>query len=235
MPRILGLDIETEPALVYTFSLRDTTIGVDQIVDAGGMGCFSAKWFGEKKIHYADRRAGKKKMLLQCRQLMLEADAIVTYNGNGFDFQKINGEFVLNRIAPIPAPVSIDLWLTTNKLGYVSSKLAFVVRALGIGEKVKNAGMPLWVGCRNNDPKCWADMREYNECDTALLEEAHAILLPYIRNYPRLYDTGCPRDGETKVKATKYRTTSVYRFPQYQCSRCQGWYEGKRQSLSRAA
>ena len=236
MPRILALDIETSPALVYTFQLRDVTIGIDWIVDPGGILCWSAKWFGEKKIYYADVRGGKRKMLTQIRDLLSESDAVCTYNGNGFDLQKINGELVLQRVNPCPPVTSIDLWQTVNKLGYVSSKLAFLVKQLGIGEKVKNAGAPLWIGCMNRDKESWRNMREYNIGDTTLLESAHEILMPYIRHYPRLYETGCHRCGCTKTTGpTKFRTTSTYRFPLNQCASCKGWYQGKRQSLRSAS
>ena len=223
--RILGLDIETAPALVYTFSLRDTTIGVDQIVKPGRVLCWSAKWFGEKKVHYCDERSGKKKMLEAIKELMTSADAVVTYNGDGFDLQKLNGEFVYHRIPPCPPLTSIDLWKTTKSLGYDSGKLAFLVRHLKIGEKVKNAGFPLWVGCMNGDEKCWRDMRQYNITDTALLEDAYNILRPYIKNHPRM-GPGCPVCQSTKSQARGVRRTRATITQRMQCQDCGAWFAG---------
>lgn len=240
MPRILGLDIETGPALVYTFQLRDATIGIDQIVKPGRVICWSAKFFGEKEVHYCDERTGKKRMFQKIRSLMLEADAVCTYNGDGFDLQKLTGEFVYHRIPPAPPMTSIDLWKTANKLGYDSSKLAYLVRRLGIGEKIKNAGMPLWIGCMNGDKQSWADMREYNIMDTALLESAYEILRPYIRNHPHLGPprgrTSCPRCRSTRnVVADKPRYTKNLIIQRLECTACGGWFDGPQQRASLAA
>jgi hypothetical protein len=238
--RILGLDIETAPALVYTFQLRDVTIGVDQIVNPGGMLCWAAKWFGEKKVHYADWRDGSSQMLKPLRELMLEADAVVTYNGDGFDLQKIDGELVYHRLPPLPRLTSIDLWKTAHKLGYVSSKLAFLVTHLGIGQKVKNAGFPLWVGCMNGDKKSWADMKAYNMMDAELLETAYETLRPYIKNHPHLGPprgrSSCPKCRSTRnVVAAKPRYTKNLIIQRLECKACGGWFDGQQSRASLAA
>jgi hypothetical protein len=236
-PRILGLDIETGPANVWVFQFRDANIGIDQIEEPGRVICWSAKWFGEDKIHYADERGGKKRMFRQIRKLLLEADAVVTYNGNRFDLQKIDGELLYHRIPPLPRLTSIDLWQTTNKLGYDSSKLAFLVRRLGIGEKIKNAGMPLWIGCMHGDKESWRLMQEYNIGDTTLLESAYDILRPYIKNHPHLGPprgrTSCPRCRSTRnVVAAKPRYTKNLIIQRLECTACKGWFDGQQ---SRAA
>ena len=85
-PRILFLDIETRPAVVYSWSLFDVTVGVDQIVDRGGTICFGAKFAGERKMHfYSDWQHGHDAMVRAAHSLFTEADAIVTYNGDRFD------------------------------------------------------------------------------------------------------------------------------------------------------
>jgi hypothetical protein len=47
-PRILLLDIETKPAIVYTFGIRDQHIGHKQIAQDGGTICVGFKWYGSK-------------------------------------------------------------------------------------------------------------------------------------------------------------------------------------------
>ena len=61
-PRLLLLDIETSPAIVYCWRLHDENIGIDQIISPGRTICWGAKWYGERPMYYADERGGAKKM-----------------------------------------------------------------------------------------------------------------------------------------------------------------------------
>ena len=49
-PRILFLDIETKPAIVASFGIRDQHIGHKQILKDGGVICVGMKRAGEKKV-----------------------------------------------------------------------------------------------------------------------------------------------------------------------------------------
>lgn len=235
-PKILLLDIETSPALGYFWRCYDENIGVDQIVEPSRTICWGAKWLGESGVMYADERKGKRRMFLAIHALLSECDAAVSFNGDHFDLPKLNGEFVLHRIPPVPPITSIDLYKTVKSLGYMSGKLAFVAPYLKVGEKIKHEGFPLWRGCMEGDSACWSRMKTYNKGDVTLLDPFYRRLRPYMRQHPRLYETGCPVCGSEKKKGqTKFRKTSTYRFPIDQCASCDHWYQGKRQSLSRAA
>jgi hypothetical protein len=233
-PRLLLLDIETAPALALVWGLHDQNIGIDQIVKPSRVLCWSAKWHGEKEVHYCDERGGKKKMFLAMRQLMLEADAVVTYNGNHFDLQKLNGEFVFHRIPPAPPITSIDLFKTVKGLGWISGKLAFVGPFLNIGQKVKHEGFSLWSACLNGDQAAWSRMAAYNKQDTQLLEGLYDILRPYIKNHPHLGPprgrSSCPKCRSTRnVKAGKPRYTKNLIIERLECTKCGGWFDGQQQ------
>jgi uncharacterized protein YprB with RNaseH-like and TPR domain len=201
--------------------------------------CWSAKWFGDSRIHYADERGGKRKMLSAVRALISEADALVTYNGDSFDLAKLNGEFVLHRIPPAPPVASIDLFKTVRNLGFISGKLAFVGPHLQIGSKVKNEGFGLWASCLKGDKKAWAKMRAYNMQDTALLEKLYEVLRPYIKNHPTLSEPkaprapiSCPVCQSTKTERRGTRRTKAFIITRIQCMDCGSWTDGQR---SRAA
>ena len=102
MSRILALDVETAPALAYTFQLRDTTIGVEQIVEPGRIICWAAQWYGERVMHFADERGGAKEMFQAIWSLMADADAILSYNGVRFDEPKLRGAFIQHDLPPLP-------------------------------------------------------------------------------------------------------------------------------------
>jgi len=50
--KILEIDIETAPSLVYTWGLFNQNIGVNQIVKPGYMLCWAAKFQHQKTMHW---------------------------------------------------------------------------------------------------------------------------------------------------------------------------------------
>jgi uncharacterized protein YprB with RNaseH-like and TPR domain len=237
--KLLGLDIETAPAIAYVWRLHDENIGLDQLIQPSRVLCWSAKWFGEKGTMYADERKGAKKMLQGIRELLAEADAVVTYNGDSFDLAKLNGEFVYHRIDPAPPVASIDLFKTVRNLGYISGKLAFVGPHLKIGEKIKNEGFALWASCMKGDKEAWRKMEKYNRQDTAMLEGLYEVLRPYIKNHPHMggpkqtrAPITCPVCQSEKTVLRGTRRTKVSVIARVQCLSCGSWSDGPR---SRAA
>ena len=240
-PRVLLLDIETAPALVWTWGLHDVSIGIEQIVQPGRIICWGAKWLGEREVHYADERRNPKKMFEAAHALMSEADAFVSYNGDSFDLPKLNGAFLEHGLSPLPPIASIDLYKTVKKLGYQSNKLAFIAPHLKVGEKVKHEGFGLWAACLKGDKKAWVRMQKYNIQDVRLLEPLYLLLRPYIRNHPYLgtgvtnLGTGCPACGSFRAQARGNRRTKAYLIGRLMCLRCNTWYDGAKHKIRCAA
>ncbi len=162
MSKILVLDIETKPAIAYTFNAYDVNLSPDHIVEPGGTICFAAKWIGDKHTHfYSDWTHTHKEMLVAARDLLNEADAVITYHGDGFDLPRLRGEFVLHGLQPNAPVTSIDVLKAVKKFGFMINKLAFVGPLLGVGEKVKHEGFSLWVKVMNGDPKAQKQMQKY--------------------------------------------------------------------------
>lgn len=234
MSKLLALDVETAPAKCWVWGLHEQNIGIEQIIEPSRIICWSAKWLGEKRVYYADERSGAKKMFREMHSLLSEADALITYNGDSFDLQKLNGEFVYHQIPPAPPVTSIDLYKTVRNLGYISGKLAFIGPFLKVGDKVKHEGFSLWAGCLRGDKDCWSRMKAYNMGDTVLLEGLYNVLKPYIRNHPAVNIGGCPVCGSDKIQARGNRRTKGMLIQRIHCQSCGAWSDGKRSYLRAA-
>lgn len=232
--KILAIDIETRPSLAYVWKLWDENVGLEQLVQSGEMISFAAKWIGDpdEDIEFMSvYHDNKKKMVKRAWQLLDQADVVIHFNGKRFDVPHIQREFIEAGMLP-PSPFKqIDLLNTVKQqFRFPSNKLKYVVKQLGVGEKVENDGFKLWLRCMNNDAEAWAEMKQYNIHDTILLEGLYNKLRPWIKAHPSfsLYsgDHVCPRCDSVSVvmRGTEKLSTGVYQ--RYQCKDCGGWSRG---------
>jgi uncharacterized protein YprB with RNaseH-like and TPR domain len=186
-PRILFLDIETKPALVYTFGIRDQHIGHKQIAQDGGIICVGVKWAGDRRAKvYSDWEHGHAGMLRAVHAMLSEADAVATYNGASFDLPKLNGEFLIAGFAPPPPPTQIDLYRAVRKLGYICNKLDYIAPLLGLGGKVKHEGLEMWIAVMAGDSKAQKRMAKYCAGDVNLTEQVYERVRAYVPNHPHM-------------------------------------------------
>src|SRR5690242_15707152 len=83
--KILTLDIETSPTVVYTFDMAPSWISPDKIIDPSHVMCFAAKWYSEDDIkYYSDHHSGHSKVIEKAWKMLDEADIVVTFNGVRF-------------------------------------------------------------------------------------------------------------------------------------------------------
>lgn len=230
MTKILTIDIETSPALVYTWGLYDQNIGLNQIVKPVSILSFAAKWLGSREVlFYADWTCGHEEMIRQAHTLISEADAIVGYNSTSFDLAKLQGEFLLLGLDPPPPPTSIDLLKSVKKLGLQSNKLAFVGPYLNLGGKVSHEGFDLWKKVMDGDKKAQAKMEKYNKGDVTLTEKLYLRIKPYIRSHPFIGDRGaCGACDSNILHKRGYRRTKTMKIERLQCQKCGSWQDGKR-------
>ena len=230
--KILVLDIETKPTVAYIWKTFKENIGADQILEPGGMISFAAKWVGESEtFFYSDWTHSHGEMVHALHDLLNEADAVVTYNGDAFDLPIIQGEFLLEGKTP-PAPVtSIDVIKTVRKFRFVSSRLMFIGPLLKVGQKVKHEGFELWANVLNGDEKAQAKMEKYNIQDVVLLEKVYKKIKPYIKNHPNMNNHAggaCGACGSTHVHSRGVRRTKYFRIQRLQCQSCGSWFDGTR-------
>lgn len=238
--KLLFLDIETSPIEAYTWGLWDQNISLNQIIKPTEMISFAAKFKGDKKKHFHSVfHDGKEAMVQAAHALVDECDVLGTWNGRKFDEKHLRREFVEAGLTP-PSPYkSLDLLLTARSQFYFpSNKLQYVSTALGLEGKVSHTGFDLWLKCMAGDAKAWAVMKRYNIQDVLLLEELHEALLPWIKGHPHhaLYalddDTCCQNCGSRDLQRRGYDTTSLGKYPRFQCKDCGKWGRGKKSVAS---
>lgn len=231
------IDIETKPALAYTFGIRDQHISHKQLVPGqfGGVICVGVCWLGEKRVTvYSDWRDGHREMLEKVHALLSEADAVMGFNHVSFDLPRLQGEFLMAGMAPPPPPTNIDLYKTTRRMGFISNKLDFVAPLLGIGGKVKHEGLEMWIAVMNNDPKAQAKMARYCAQDVRLLGDLYAKVKPYIVLHPHMARTKhdqCGACQSGRLQARGFQRTKASIYQRYQCQGCGAWSKGKREAV----
>jgi DNA polymerase elongation subunit (family B) len=227
--RILTLDIETSPNLVYAWGLWNQNIAVNQIVEPTYILSWAAKWVGEDKITYRDHDAPD--FLDAIWKMINEADAIVTYNGIAFDMKHLQREFAEAGMVPPYYPKQIDLYHTVKKqFKFASNKLDYVAKRLLGEEKVGTGGMGLWIACLNGEAWAWKKMKEYNIGDVKLTEKLYLKIRGWITNHPNhgLFvedqeNPVCRNCGSDHVisKGPEYRhSTNVFAYQRYKCRDC---------------
>jgi len=227
--KILLLDIETSPHSVYAWGLFKQNISLSQVKDTSRVLCSAYKWLGERKTNFTSEWTdGVDGMLEKMYNVIEEADAIVTYNGNRFDLPTLNKEFLLTGYRP-PAPYkSVDLYRTVkNKFRFASNKLDHVAQQLGLGSKTDHYGFQMWLDVMDGNKKAQKLMETYNKQDVVLLEKVYDIVLPWIANHPnRSHHSGsavCPNCGSKSLQHRGFAITAVGRQQRFQCQDCGKW------------
>lgn len=235
MLKVLTADIETSPQLAHVWGLWNQNIGLSQLLESGEVICLSTKWHHEPETQFFSvHRDGKTGMLEATRDLLDEADALVTWNGDRFDIPHLNREF-LEQGMDAPAPYrSIDLIRTVKKqFRFPSNKLDYVASRLGFGHKVSHTGHQLWVDCLKGDEDAWRLMEEYNRQDVVLTEKLYDKLLPWIIGHPvvglygsEIHDS-CPACGSLDLQKRGFAYTNLTRYQRLWCTECGRWSRGK--------
>ena len=240
--RVLFLDCETSPNQVFTWGIWQQNISINHMIESSGVMCWSAKWLGEKKVHFDSiHKSSKRRMLKGVHDLLTEADVVVTYNGKSFDTPVLNREFLLMKMPP-PAPCKqLDvLQVARRQFRFQSNKLEYVARELGFDGKTKHEGFKLWVKCMNSDPVAWAKMEQYNKNDSILLEKVYNRVLAWIPHHPnRAVYSGqsrpsCTKCGSTNVQARGFAHTISHVYARFVCKDCGAWLRGRKSLRGRA-
>ena len=222
-PKILHLDIETRPALAYVWRGGKQVVTPEQIKEADGIICWSAKWHGKRGMKFGAYWEDPK-YLSKLWDLLVKADAVVTYNGDGFDLPKIKGQLIRFGLPPLPPLTSIDLYKFTRKLGYFSAKLMYLCWLLGIGSKIKHHGFKLWPEVLDGVAASRRIMKRYNKKDVTLLEELYVKLRPYLDKHPHLVGgLACSNCGSTHLQKRGTRLTRTMEIDRLECQSCGAW------------
>lgn len=233
--KVLVIDIEWRPALAYVWQMWKINVNPDMLIDHGGMLCFCAHWAGTKDyMFFSEWEHGKEGMAQAALELLEEADAVVTFNGDKYDIPKINGEIILAGLTPPPPPTSIDLIKTVKTFGFNMNRMAYVAPRLGIGNKMKHEGFALWKSVMDGDKKAQKKMERYCVNDVKITAKMYSRILPFIRNHPHL-DVGgkcrCPACNSKSTQKRGYRSTRCFRTQRMRCNNCGHWFLTTRKAI----
>lgn len=239
-PKILILDIETFPMIVYTWGLWDQNVGLNQILENGKLAAWAAKWYKQRGVSYLDIR--NETMLQTIWNLLDEADIVVHYNGQSFDIPTLNAEFLRAGLSP-PSPYrQIDLFrVIKQEFRFPSNKLEYVALATQIGRKLATEGFKLWADCMKGDERAWSKMERYNRQDVRLTEKLYNVLRPWIRNHPSvaIFTTTekgqliCPTCGGKHLEKRGLSRTNTMTYQRYHCLTCNKWSRGRTSATPR--
>ena len=186
--KVLLLDIETAPNIAYVWELwsKHMFIPTTQLIDSRYVLCWAAKWHNKDRMMFSSvEQDGPKHMLRSIHSLLNQADVVVHYNGKKFDIPALNKEFLIHGFQPPAHYKQIDLLtFTRSRFKFVSNKLDYVAKTLGVGQKVRHKGFELWIECMAHDSEAWKQMETYNKQDVIILEGVYNKMLPWIKDNP---------------------------------------------------
>lgn len=246
-PKILFLDVETAPMLGFFWQLKTDYISPDNIVTPTFILCWSAKWFGDEHvmgdvvtsreaIHQDDKRICKGIYTILC-----EADLVVAFNGDWFDFKKLNYRFIVNGFTPPSEYRTIDPIVSLrSQFGFDSNRLDYTNLLFGIERKTET-NFKLWKDCYFGDVDALDTMLQYNKNDVEILEANYLRIRPWMRRHPNLgvyYEHEgeiCRICGGTQLREVldKYHYTNVGKYSLYRCQECGAESVGRHSELSK--
>lgn len=236
--KVLLCDVETRAHEVMAWGLFQQNISINQILRPGSTICAAMKWLGDhprKTVFTSEWEDGMEEMVKRIHDMMSEADAIITYNGDKFDVPVLHKEFVLHGLHPPKPSISIDLYKTVKRqFRFASNKLDFVCQQLGLGAKTQHKGMDLWRGVIDGNEKDRKTMKVYNIQDVALLEKLYNKLRPWIATHPSVplhngdtEEQACRTCGSHKLQSRGYKHTKTAIYQQFQCQECGSWMRNR--------
>lgn len=235
--RTLFLDLETSPITVHSWSLRDLSVGLNQIVELPRIIGVAYRWEDMRSAKYLSTwDEGEQHMLEFAHSLLDEADAVVGWNSQGFDVKWLNGEFIRVGLTP-PAPFkNVDLYRTAKAaFRWPSYKLQYASEVLLGSTKLPTGGHQLWVDCLNGDEKARAKMARYARRDVDLLPPLLKKMRPWLGNQVNFAliggTDGCPKCGSEERQSRGLAYTATAAFPQYRCNGCGAWYRGNKRDF----
>lgn len=242
--KILTIDIETSPHNAYAFQVWQANIAAGQIIEPTYMLSWAAKFLGEPQSKTVYRAHFDDDCLSLLHEMLMEADMIVSYNGDKFDMRHINREFVeagLPRTRPLP---SVDMLKVVKKMfAFPHNRLDYVARVVLGERKLETGGFDLWPAFMNGEPKALATMKKYNIHDVVITEKLYKKLRGWIPNHPYAIDLDvvfnddasdyqCETCGSKKVTLHKPRRTRCYAIRTLQCDSCGAWRDGIRKKVT---
>jgi DNA polymerase elongation subunit (family B) len=242
-PRVLTYDVETSPNKCWSFSMWETNISPDMVIEPSRVLCWAAKWLDQSKvIYHAEWDDSHADMIRHAWQLLNDADIIVTFNGVGFDDKHLAREFLMADLGP-PSPWQpVDLLkIVRQRFKFPSNRLGQVGQSLGIGSKLDTGGWKLWQQVLDGDKKARDKFGRYCRQDVRLTEQLFTTLAAtgWIKNLPHagLWSgdmAACYACGSTDMDLYGFTYAKTERYLRMACP-CGAWNKVLKNGQTRPA
>lgn len=238
-PRILSFDLEVSPAVGYYYPPTWETM-ILETQERQKLMSFAWQWVEPngkaskpKSVCLADYATygvdpkNDELITQELHDIMNQADAYITQNGDNFDVKMANYFFIMNGLGPVREAKSID----TKKMAkryfrFNNNTLDNLAKELGFEGKTKVKHSDIWQDCfLKGDKKSWKMMCKYNENDVVQTTQIYLAMRPFMRNHPNLariagMEYACPTCLSTDYTKSGQRYTGVSVFQRFDCSNC---------------
>lgn len=239
-PRVLLYDLETGFNVMAAFALYGTDYHPHtNILKERSIICSNWKWLGDPKVHSVsvldDPKRFKKDpaddyhVVSTMRDVIEEADVVVTHNGDSFDNKYMKARSIYHGFGPLAPFKSVDT-KKIAKTGFMfnSNRLDYLGRFLGIGKKIETRPN-LWLDVLKGDVKAIKEMVRYGKHDVELLEGVFLRMQPWMPDHinRELFGGGaneCPRCGSSHIQSRGLHRAISQVYRRWQCQGCLGWF-----------
>jgi len=242
--KILCLDIENFPCLVYSWELGEVHIPLEFLVRDWTISAWAAKWVGSDEIMYMDNRGRRdiyddKHLVKGIIRLINEADIIIGQNVKRFDLRKIAARADFHKLKPFRPCKVVDILKEERRVfALTSHKLAYKTARNEKYKKLKHEKFPgfdLWKGCMADRLSAWVEKERYCKYDVLSTEERYTD----VRGWITVPSLG-PIDGKDRCKCGSqnlapkgYAFTDAGKFRVYHCRNCGKWPRSSRNILTK--
>lgn len=251
----MAFDVENLPNIASTWTLYDTRISHNNIIENQSLISIAWQWLDEKTTHSVslidDPKRFKRNIYddyYVAREFhkVLSTDqpfVLLAHNGDRFDIRKFNTACIKHGLEPVPERQTIDTLKQARKhFRFDSNRLDYLGRLLEVGEKMETGGYQLWndiVQAKYPEVGKYPDldkatqavkkMVRYNKKDVTLLIDVFEKLKPYI-NIPNyvLYSgqvVGCTKCGSQDFAFKEWRYNKSKRKRRYYCKTHKGRFD----------
>ena len=252
---ILCFDVENLPNIASTWTLYDTRISHNNIIENQSLICIAWQWVGKKRTYCTSISDDKKRFekniyddyhVVKEFHKVLNTDksfVLLGHNSDRFDIRKFNTAAIKHGFEPVPERQSIDTLKQARKyFRFDSNRLDYLGRFLEVGEKLETGGYQLWndivqakypeVG-KNPDLelayKSVSKMMDYNKNDVRLLLKVFDKLKPYIKIPNHTLYSGkvarCTKCGSQDFNTKGWRYNMATRRRRYYCHTCKSNFD----------
>ena len=240
-PKIILFDLETLPNLREAMKVWpgiSNYPGLTLRASINSMICCGYKVFGEpgkpKCLNAWDYKGWKKnvnddfELVRDVRELLFEADAVVTHNGKRFDWKFLQTRLLVHGLAPLPKIRHIDTCAVAKaNTMFFNNRLNTLGEFVGKDKKIDNGGWELWERVMDRETKALKEMTDYCIHDVVVLEKVFRKMRPLVSEIPNynLFKVGvdkdlCPKCGSSRLWANGFRSTATTLFKRFQCQDC---------------